>query len=202
MEIQTEPNRHNELILKSNMWKFIKRLHAQEQPIYSLFSKSPGTTVWIDIIHEETEYPELSFSDFITSLNKLPGSPARYRLHFKIYFPKDEKSNEEDASGPVFTGEQLFTATYREELAVEVIKQEFPHFLAYLCKKAISNNRIFQLTPATIKYYGISNKYVDSLKNKSPYATVESLPNLKANLESLNKKGKTKNNIREKTLPL
>lgn len=60
----------------------------------------------------------------------------------------------------------LFEATCRESLTVEVIKREFPHFLAYVCRRAILADRPFVLDDAAILYYKPLKKYVQGLQEQ------------------------------------
>ena len=158
-DIQTGPIKTGEPIRKSNMYKFVKLLHAQAQSVFSLFVKSPKSAVWITMDRGTNETISMSFSEFIASINRLPKYPACYGLYFRTYFFKDEPS--------VNAG--LFEVIYRESLNVESVKREFPHFLAYICREAILADKPFVLDDAAIRYYKPLHKYVHALQQQIQY---------------------------------
>lgn len=64
-----------------------------------------------------------------------------------------------------FNGEERFCATSRKELTVEIFVTEYPHLLAYLCRRAVLENAPFELTRETIKHYGFSREDVKLLRD-------------------------------------
>ena len=64
-----------------------------------------------------------------------------------------------------FNGDERFCATSRKELTVEIFVTEYPHLLAYLCRRAVLENAPFELTRETIKHYGFSREDVKLLRD-------------------------------------
>lgn len=154
-DIQTGSMEVGNSIRKSNMYKFTKLLQAQAQPIFSLFVKSPKTMVWITMDQGNHEVITMSFSEFIASCSSLPKHSTCYGLYFKTYLFKDRQC--------------VFEATCRESLAVDIVKREFPYFLAYMCRKAILADRPFVLDDSAIRYYKPLHKYVPALQEQIQY---------------------------------
>ncbi len=158
-DIQAGPIKMGSPIRKSNMYKFVKLLHAQAQPIFALFVKSPKSMVWITMDRGAGEIVTMSFSKFIDSCSSLPKHTTCYGLYFRTYYFKDEPSAN--------TG--LFKATCRESLTVEIVKCEFAHFLAYVCREAILTDKPLIMNDAAIRYYKPLHKYVHEPQEQIQY---------------------------------
>lgn len=176
----TKSDEHRPPIAKGNMWKFIKQLRAKYHSIFSLMAGSPKSDVWIDWFEERGKESErISISEFIESWGKASKLPRKYRFHFKTYYFQDEWASTIASEPLLDEGYGLVSATYRDELSVETISREFPHFLAYVCKKAILENKPLQLTAPIIQQYGFLGKYVAVLReqiqlyNERIYAELE-----------------------------
>ncbi len=140
-----------ELIRKNNMWKFIKKLRAEYQPIFALFCRCPLSTVWIDTNDGALR---LSFSDFINEMSGLPNYPVTYRLHFKTYRFKGDCS-----------GVRVVSKEYRDELTLEAIDSDFPHLMAYICREAFIAGEPFEITSQNYKELGVLRKHRDWMQS-------------------------------------
>ncbi len=150
--IQSEiSNIRRELIRKNNLWKFIKRLRAEYQPIFALLCRCPLSIVWIDTNDGTLR---LSFSDFINEMSGLPNYPVTYRQHLKTHRCKDDSR-----------GVRVVSAEYRDELTLEVIDREIPHLMAYICREAFLAGEPFEITSQNYKELGILRKYRDWMQS-------------------------------------
>ena len=98
------------------------------------------------------------------------GSAERdsFRVNFNAYFFRnqwDKEIPEWELMDNPFNGEDRFCATSRKELTVEIFVTEYPHLLAYLCRRAVLENAPFELTRETIKHYGFSREDVKLLRD-------------------------------------
>lgn len=92
-------------------------------------------------------------------LSGLISMPIFFREQWATKFPEWELMENP------FNGEERFCATSRKELTVEIFVTEYPHLLAYLCRRAVLENAPFELTRETIKHYGFSREDVKLLRD-------------------------------------
>ena len=129
--IQTNNHSSQELILKSNLWKFFKILRVQANPIYYLLVASPVHYAWITISDKSdpTSQKRISISQFINTLKKMPTTDKSYRLGINLHNP----------TAPEHLRKQTFEATYRHELSAETILKLIYHIIAFHCSLQIQS---------------------------------------------------------------
>ena len=77
----------NDLILKRNLWKFLKMVQVQNRPVYKIMTGLSDSVVWIDVLERDTNktIQVLSISEFIEQLHTLPTKGAVYRINLRTY---------------------------------------------------------------------------------------------------------------------
>ena len=153
--IQTNNHSSQELILKSNLWKFFKALRAQANPIYCLLVASPVHYAWITISDKSdpTIQKRISIAQFVNALKKTPSKDKYYLLSINLFLHTSEEHK----------GIYTYNAVRRDELSVDIVKTLWPDIVAYHCAEAIKRNERFELTPQTIKRYKFKARYLDEL---------------------------------------
>ena len=154
--IQTNNHCSQDLILKSNLWKFFKTLRVQANPIYYLLVASPVHYAWITISDKSdpTSQKRISVSQFINSLKKLPTTDKSYRLGICLY----------DPAAPEHLRRQTFEAAYRHELSVETILKYLYNIITFHCWEALKKCERLEITPQTIAHYKFKARYVEQMK--------------------------------------
>lgn len=145
------------LILKCNLWKFLKVLRSQNHPAYQIIAGTHETTVWIDAWSKENGEVcrKLSVLQFVQEQKSLPSRGFAYRMNFRIYTFR-QQANESGLP----TGESVWTATHRQHLTADI----FPRLIAYICYRHIMNNATpFTLDTETIRRYNLAQKDVMAL---------------------------------------
>lgn len=153
--IQTNNHGSQELILKSNLWKFLKTLRVQANPIYCLLVAAPISYVWVTIIDKSdpTSQKRISIAQFVNALKKIPSKDKYYLLSINLFLHTSEEHK----------GIYTYNAVRRDELSVDIVKTLWPDIVAYHCAEAIKRNERFELTPQTIKRYKFKARYLDEL---------------------------------------
>lgn len=142
------------LILKCNLWKFLKVLRAEYIHIYKMVVGASKSIIQIEIWSKENNevITTLSPAQFVEQLKTLPTKGVAYRIHFRIY-TFEQQSNERNF--PI--GESVWVAIQRKDLSFNF----FPHLLAYICYEAIKNNNSeLILNLELIRHYNLSRKDV------------------------------------------
>lgn len=154
--IQTNNHSSQELILKSNLWKFLKTLRVQANPIYCLLVASPVHYAWITISDKSdpTIQKRISIAQFVNALKKIPSKDKYYLLSINLFSQTSDKHK----------GIYTYNAVSRDKLSVDIVKTLWPDIVAYHCAEAIKRNERFELTPQTIKRYKFKARYLDELK--------------------------------------
>lgn len=165
----------NEVIYKYDLLKFLRRLRKESRHIYRVLAGAPLDYVWINkseggvLEGEET----LSVDDFIARYGSFKAKRDEFRLCFKCYYLRCERyildPDWRSRDTPI-TGEEIFSADYKGELASNVIAEEFPHLIAYMCREAILVNHPFMLMEESVKkQYGFVRPDVEKLRNVVNY---------------------------------
>ncbi len=143
------------LILKSNLYKFLKVLRVKNRAIYKLLLGLPVSTVWIEIFSKDSgiSIDKLSFYKFTCSFRSLPSKGVSYRIYYKTYsFSNSEKD--------FHIGENVYVATYRNELTFDFI----PSLLAYLCyEKYVNGLPKFLQSIEEIRQFKFKRKDIDRI---------------------------------------
>ena len=145
------------LILKCNLWKFLKVLRAQNRPLYKLVCGASESAIRIEIwLKERGEVVEqLSVARFVEQLTELPSKTVAYRLYIRTYHFSDSSA---EPAAP--RGEGLYVATHRDHLSAALLRP----FVAYLCYEARRNGTPFLPTREQILHYGFARKDVVALE--------------------------------------
>ncbi len=138
-------------ILKSNLWKFMKALRAQANPIYCLLVASPISMAWITIIDrlDSTSQKRISVSQFVNALKKMPSEDKHYQLSISLWSE--------------LQGKYLFEAAHLSTLSVETMREIFPAMIGCLCADAAQREERFELTPPIIQHYKFKARYIEEI---------------------------------------
>ena len=150
--IQTNSHKQDNLILKSNLWKFFKTLRVQANPIYCLLVESPISYAWIAILDksDSTIQKRISIAQFVNSLKKMPSTGKCYQLGFYLW---DEQQ-----------GKHTRELICQKELSVDTISTLFPAIVANYCAEANKRGEHFELTPQIIQHYKFKARYVEEVR--------------------------------------
>ncbi|MBO5916778.1 MAG: hypothetical protein J6Q25_07695 [Bacteroidales bacterium] len=144
------------LILKCNLWKFLKVLRAQNSSAYKMIVGSSVSTIWIEIWSKENNnvISTCSVAQFVATLKTLPSKAVAYRIYFRTYTFSTQDSPEK------VLGDSIWVATRREHLSFNI----FPQFLAYICFDYRRRNAVpFEFNRDTIRAYALARKDVTLL---------------------------------------
>lgn len=147
-------NELDSLVLKCNLWKFLKVLRAQNPPAYKMVIGAPITAIWIEMWDKKSGevIATLSVAQFVKELRSLPTKGVAFRVHFRTY-----QFSQHTIDGQQSSGESVWTATHREHLTVDV----FPHLLAYVCYEHLQTKASsFELDREKILHYALARKDV------------------------------------------
>ena len=147
----------NDLILKRNLWKFLKMVQVQNRPVYKIMTGLSASVVWIDILERESGnvIQTVSVSDFIVKLHNLPTKGVTYLFTFKTY---SRPSDEDD----ITKGESSFTASFREDITLNILTP----LLFYLCyQKVMARAPNFLECMEDIKKYKLTRKDMERLSD-------------------------------------
>lgn len=151
--VQTNSHKHDNYILKSNLWKFFKALRAQANLIYCLLAASPMRYAWISI-HDKADSANqrrITIAQFVNSLKKIPATDKHYRLSIRLYDPLTDRSS-------------TYEATLLQELSVELMRKMFPSMIAFHCEEGARQGEPFELTPQMIGHYKFKTRYIEELQ--------------------------------------
>ena len=145
----------NDLILKRNLWKFLKMVQVQNRPMYRIMTGVDTSVIWINIVGREdgNVIQTLSVSEFIENLHELPTKGSVCRICFRTYsLPPDDND--------ISNGEGVISATCREHLTLEIL----PSLLFYLCyRKVKARAPNFLECIEDIKAFKLSRKDMERL---------------------------------------
>lgn len=155
-------------IRKSDIRQFFDDLKKKAHFVYAILCGAPKSVFWITLDDEESHPDEKTFSvaEFNDNYENFDSRIDSFRVNFNAYFFREQwatKFPEWELMENPFNGEERFCATSRKELTVEIFVTEYPHLLAYLCRRAVLENAPFELTRETIKHYGFSREDVKLL---------------------------------------
>lgn len=150
--VQTNSHTQDNYILKSNLWKFIKALRAQANPIYCLLVASPISYAWITIFDrsDSTSQKRIPIAHFVNTRTKQPSVGKYYQLNIALW----SKSQ----------GKHLFEVTDRHHLSVEGVREIFHAMVGYHCAEAVQRGERFELTPQIIHHYRFKARYIEEMK--------------------------------------
>lgn len=154
--LHTESHKQDKYILKNNLWKFIKALRAQANPIYCLLVASPIHYAWITILDRQDAaiQKRISVAQFVHNFKKMPSERKRYQLGINLC--------EEDAQG---VHKRTFEAHHLHELSVEAVRPLLPALMAFHFVEAMKRGEPFELTPQTIAHYKFKTRYLEELQS-------------------------------------
>ena len=157
-------------IRKSDIRQFFDDLKKKAHFVYAILCGAPKSVFWITLDDEESHPDEKTFSvaEFNDNYENFDSRIDSFRVNFNAYFFREQwatKFPEWELMENPFNGEERFCATSRKELTVEIFVTEYPHLLAYLCRRAVLENAPFELTRETIKHYGFSREDVKLLRD-------------------------------------
>ena len=157
-------------IRKSDIRQFFDDLKKKAHFVYAILCGAPKPVFWITLDDEESHPDEKTFSvaEFNDNYENFDSRIDSFRVNFNAYFFREQwatKFPEWELMENPFNGEERFCATSRKELTVEIFVTEYPHLLAYLCRRAVLENAPFELTRETIKHYGFSREDVKLLRD-------------------------------------
>lgn len=148
-------------IYKRDLRRFFVELRKQAHHIYALLCEAPKSVFWIVQENDNIEEDEPNFSirEFYASVGKFHRRKDTFRVYFNAYFFRDEWDSCVpcwDSGDNPFNGEAKYEINDTSELSVEVFEKEWPHLLAFICRKSILENAPFKLDRETIKRYKFS----------------------------------------------
>ena len=179
------------VIYKFDLLKFLRKLRKEARHFYRILSGATIDSVWIlknrgdGYVGEE----KLSVSDFLAQYSRFKGKRDEFSLCIKCYYLRDELyilDPDGRLGGASVTRIDVFSFDYKEELTLNAISEEFPHFVAYLCREALLNNMPFLLTDESVKkQYGLKRPDIEKLRNVVDYYNLNVVDELRAEYERL-----------------
>ena len=129
-------------IRKSDIRQFFDDLKKKAHFVYAILCGAPKSVFWITLDDEESHPDEKTFSvaEFNDNYENFDSRIDSFRVNFNAYFFREQwatKFPEWELMENPFNGEERFCATSRKELTVEIFVTEYPHLLAYLCRRAV-----------------------------------------------------------------
>lgn len=154
--IHSDSHKRGDYVLKTNLWKFLKTLRVQANPIYCLLVASPIHCAWVTIIDKEESASQkrIAIAQFVNLLKKKPSTNKRYCLSVALYHISDDAPHTSN----------IYEAVERAELTVETFTRLYPAILAKHCVEAHKRGERFELSPQTILHYKFKARYIDELQ--------------------------------------
>lgn len=133
--------------------------------IYAFFRKASVEDFHVALdedIQSPDRFEELSIEQFCSQYKHFRPKDSIFSLNFMTYCTEQEREKEYKTSSMLECspdGLSLYSVPEPDPAAaIEEIIAEFPHFMLYLCRKAILANKPLKIDAETIEYYSLSNK--------------------------------------------
>lgn len=180
------------LLLREKVRQILNMLYDKAPYIYAFFRKAPVSDFHIALeedIHFPDCYDELSIDRFEIGYKLYDPEGCIFSIDFMIYRTEKERKQLYETSSPAGCspeGLHLYTVEERNPAAaVEEIIGEFPHFMQYLCRKAILENEPFAVNADTIEHYGLSDDDADAVRRLVNKCNESIIAELRAHYETL-----------------
>lgn len=184
------PEDYDDLIYKRDLRRFFVDLRKQAHYIYALLEGAPKSVFRIVLDNDDLDTDEQRFTvqEFYANVAKFHHRKDTFRVYFKAYFFRDEWDEcvpcWELMDNP-FNGVDNFEVTNNGELTPADFEKEWPHLLAYLCRKQILANAPFKLDRETIKHYKFSYGDVKLLREPAARINERIIVELRAQYDRL-----------------
>lgn len=163
-----EDDDESNFIYKNNVKEVLTKLEAEAHYMYALLYKFPKLHFCINRFYDIANNVDVYFEDVNGENSKF--TIQEFYDRYDTFHPDDDFGIHFSAHGHHRNAdeieEQCDCIDYhdRNDLTVESLTKSFFDFLEPYCENCLRNNQPLELTPETIKFYGLTPEDVEQLR--------------------------------------